>query len=98
MIVGTVTHEDVPIIELTIAGQTWPAVINNGFNGDLELPDSLGPLLNARYLYRTRSLLGAALIIDEDTYGVDFPFDGQTHIAEATFVSGREILIGTHLL
>jgi hypothetical protein len=29
---------------------------------------------------------------------VDFPFDGQTEIAEATFVPGREILVGTHLL
>jgi hypothetical protein len=29
---------------------------------------------------------------------VDFPFDGRTVHAEATFVSGSEILIGTQLL
>ena len=31
-------------------------------------------------------------------YLVEFPFDGQTVQAEATFVSGSHILIGTHLL
>jgi hypothetical protein len=41
---------------------------------------------------------GAGQIVDEDTYGVDFPLDGHTLIVEATFVSGTEILIGTHLL
>ena len=66
MIAGIVTSEDVPIIQLTIAGQTWPTVIDTGFNGDLELPAILRPLLNARYLYRTRSLLGAGQIVDED--------------------------------
>jgi hypothetical protein len=29
---------------------------------------------------------------------VDFPFDGQTVTAQATFVPGGEILIGTHFL
>jgi len=31
-------------------------------------------------------------------YAVDFLFDGETHLAEATFVNSTEILIGTHLL
>jgi predicted aspartyl protease len=98
MIAGTVTNEDVPVIQLAVAGQAWSAVIDTGFNGDLELPASLRTMLNARYLYRTRSLLGAGQIVDEDTYCVDFPLDGQTLVAEATFVSGSEILMGTHLL
>jgi hypothetical protein len=29
---------------------------------------------------------------------VDFPFDEETLLAEATFVPGPEILLGTHLL
>ncbi len=29
---------------------------------------------------------------------MDFPFDGQTLEAEATFAPGAEILVGTHLL
>jgi len=35
--------------------------------------------------------------IEEDSYRVDFPFDGQTVVAEATFAPGVQILIGTHL-
>ena len=34
----------------------------------------------------------------EDAYLIDFPFDGLTVEAEATFVSGDEILIGTGML
>ena len=44
------------------------------------------------------SALAGGQIIDEDAYLVDFPFDGQIIQAEATFVSGPQILIGTHLL
>ena len=36
--------------------------------------------------------------IEEDVYLVEFPFDGQIVQAEATFVLGTQILMGTHLL
>ena len=36
MIVGTVSADGVPTITLSVAGQDWPAVIDTGFNGDLE--------------------------------------------------------------
>ncbi len=94
MILGTVTNDSVPTVLLPVGVQTWPATIDTGFNGDLELPNSLHALVNARFLNRTLSLLAGGQIIDEDTYLVDFPFDGQTVLAEATFVSGGEILVG----
>jgi len=98
VIVGAITPEGLPVIILAIGGSSWPAIIDTGFNGDLELPASLQLLLNARFLCRNRSLLAAGQIIEEDSYLVDFPFDGLTLVAEATFVPGGEILIGTHLL
>jgi len=98
VIVGAITTAGVPRISVTLAGQSWPAIIDTGFNGDLELPLNLSPLVNARFLYRARSLLAGGQSIDEDLYRIDFPFDGQTIVAEATFVPGGEILIGTHLL
>jgi hypothetical protein len=36
--------------------------------------------------------------IEEDVYLVDFPFYDQIVRAQATFVAGNEILIGTRLL
>ena len=50
MIVGTVSADGVPTITLSVAGQDWPAVIYTGFNGDLELPETLRGALNARLL------------------------------------------------
>jgi len=98
VIQGTVTDEGEPIVMLPVAGEMWPALVDSGFNGDLELPDTLRPFLNARFLVREPSLLAGGIIIHEDLYEVSFPFDGETLRAEATFVPGRTILIGTYLM
>jgi hypothetical protein len=70
----------------------------HGFNGDLELPDALRPFVNPRYRGLTESVLAGGQAVFEDYYRVDFPFDGRTVLAEATFVPGNEILVGTQLL
>jgi predicted aspartyl protease len=98
LIIGTVDGAGLPIVMLTVAGQSWPALVDTGFNGDLELPEAMRPLVPAQPLHRIRSLLAGGVTIEEDSYRVDFPFDGQTIIAEATFTPGGQILIGTHLL
>jgi predicted aspartyl protease len=98
LINGTVTSDGEPVIVLPVAGERWPSIIDTGFNGDLELPESLRPIVNARFKGRYRSLLAGGQIIEEDTYRVVFPFDGQTVTAEATFVTAGEILVGTHLI
>ena len=98
MIRGNVSSIGVPTVTLSIVGQNWAATIDTGFNGDLELPEDIRDSLNARYVGRMTSALAGGQTIDEDAYLVDFPFDGQTIQAETTFVSGTQILIGTHLL
>ena len=98
MIVGTVSADGVPTLTLLIAGQEWHAVIDTGFNGDLELPEDLHAALNARYVGRVTSALAGGQRIEEDVYVVEFPFDGHILRAEATFVTDKYILIGTHLL
>lgn len=98
MIPGSVTEEGVPIVFLPIGDNRWPSIVDTGFNGDLELPESLRPVVNARLPLRDYSLLAGGQMIEEDIYEVEFPFDGKMVKAEASFVSGQEILLGTHLL
>ena len=98
MIRGIVSDDGVPTITLLIASQDWEATIDTGFNGDLELPETLRNSLNARYVGRVTSALAAGQTIEEDIYLVDFPFDGKVVQAETTFVAEHQILIGTHLL
>jgi predicted aspartyl protease len=98
MIVGTVTPDGTPIVLLPVAGKTWQAIIDSGFNGDLELPEALRPAVNPRFTLRVLSILAGGQQVLEDNYDVDFPFDGRTLTAEATFVDGSEILIGTGLM
>lgn len=98
MIHGTVNDDGTPVIRFAVAQQFLTAIIDTGFNGDLELPDELREHVNARFLCRVRSLLAAGQSVDEDNYLVEIQFDGKIVTAEATFSPGREILVGTHLL
>lgn len=98
MIFGTVSTEGIPIITLSIAGQDWLAIVDTGFNGDIELPEDLREVLKVRHVGRVISALAGGHSVEEDVYLVEFPFDGRIVRAEATFVPGSQILIGTHLL
>lgn len=95
---GWIDDELIPCVQLHVHGQSWTAVIDTGFNGDLELPESLRRRLHPRFLIIARSLLAGGMVVDEPLFQVAFPFDGQIMEAEATFVEGTEILVGTHLL
>jgi predicted aspartyl protease len=92
LIRGEVSEEGVPLISLTLAGKEWPAIVDTGFNGDLELPDELLSAIPHEYLGRALSTLA------EDEYLVEIVFDGVQIEAEATFVPGEKALVGTNLL
>jgi predicted aspartyl protease len=98
VISGSVSNDGVPVITLEVAGQAWSAIIDTGFNGDLELPDALRGKLNDQPAGRLRSALAGGRIVEEDAFSVEFPFDGHSYHAIATFVPDRQILIGTNLL
>ena len=97
MIDGIVTEDGVPTIDVEIGGKHWQAIIDTGFNGELELPDRLRLLVNAQFVGRATSLLAANQRIEEDVFLVDFPFDGRTVRVQATFANGDEILLGTRM-
>ena len=98
MIVGSVSDDGAPEVVLELAGRRWPAIVDTGFNGDLELPDELRSILPHEYIGRVISNLAGGQRIEEDAYTVEVPFDGELVSAEVTFVTGEQILIGTRLL
>lgn len=98
MIGGIITEDGVPEIEVEAGGERWRAIIDTGFNGELELPERLRPEVNAQFVGRVTSLLAANRTVEEDIYLVDFSFDGNRVRVGATFVDGDEILIGTRML
>jgi predicted aspartyl protease len=87
-----------PIVQLVLAGQTWDAVIDTGFTGELELPEPLFTPLRPLFQQQRRLILGGGQTVVEDIFLVDFPFDGEIFSADATFVDTTQILLGTHLL
>lgn len=98
MIHGIVTDNGVPTIEVEAGGERWDAIVDTGFNGDLQLAERLRPHVNAQFVGRANSVLAANQVIEEEVYLVDFPFDGRIVRAEATFAIGNVTLIGTRLL
>ena len=98
MISGAVSANGVPAILIEIGGKVYRAIIDTGFNSDLELPVELKTRLESKLVGTATFSLAADVIVEEDVYQVDFPFDGRTVRADATFVNGDEILIGAHLL
>ena len=98
MIQGTVSPDGIPMVPLPAGGKIWPATVDTGFNGDLELPEALRPFVNPRFLSPTEWLLAGGQRSVEDTYEVEFPFDGVNRVVEATFVPDDSILIGTGLM
>ena len=98
MIQGRVTPKGVPTVSIPVAGSDWPATIDTGFNGDLELPEALRMAVNPRFKGQIVSSLAGGQKIEEDAFLVDFPFDGEMMLATATFVTAGNILIGTNLL
>ncbi|HLN31802.1 MAG TPA: hypothetical protein VK395_28990 [Gemmataceae bacterium] len=98
MIDGIVTEDGVPAIAVEVGSKRWSAIIDTGFNGEVELPERLRSRVNAQFVGRATSLLAANQRIEEDVFLVDFPFDGRTVRVQATFAGGDEILIGTRLL
>jgi clan AA aspartic protease len=98
MISGTVTASGTPIIQKVIGGQTWDAIVDTGFNGYLELPESLYSALSPQYLFDSVSMLAAGQTVVEQLFEVQITFDGMPITAEVTFAPDSQILLGTALL
>jgi predicted aspartyl protease len=98
MIQGHVNSQGVPTIDVQIQGTSWIAAIDTGFNGDLEMPEVLFQVIPSIFIGSVGIQLGGGQYVEEDTYLIDFPFDGAIVPAEATFAATDEILIGTKLL
>src|SRR6202011_5720345 len=75
---GIITEDGVPAIVVDVGSQRSRAIIDTGFNGELELPERLRSHVNAQFVGRATSLLAANQRIEEDVFLVDFPFDGRT--------------------
>ena len=98
MITGIVTEDGVPLIRVMVNHQEWPAIVDTGFNGGLELPAACRDSVKPEWLGRVVSVLAGGMKVEEDAYRVAVPFDGEVLETEATFVESDTILIGTRLL
>jgi predicted aspartyl protease len=95
---GEVDLRGTPVLRMTIGGREWIAVIDTGFDGELELPAALATEFGNTRVGQSQTTLGGGTVIMEDLFEVVFPFDGEMVQAQAAFALVDEILIGTGLL
>ena len=62
------------------------------------LPFALGAEVDPQFEGMVQSVLAGGHVVEEESYSVIFPFDGEQVDASATFSHAAEILIGTRLL
>lgn len=98
MITGTVTQEGEPVVTISVGGRDWAAIIDTGFNGDLQLPEDCRVSLAVTYAGRATWILANNQRIEEDRYLAEVLFDGQMVPVMVSFAPAVEALIGTHLL
>jgi predicted aspartyl protease len=98
MITGHTTNDGIPVIKLEVGKRRWDAIIDTGFNGELQLPKSLMSYVNARFEGHVQSVLANGETIEELSYFVDIPFDGKLLSVHANFEEVDFILVGTAML
>lgn len=95
---GAVDDRGTPVLRIELAGRTWTAVIDTGFDGHLLLPNDLAPHFVRRYLGEVDVVLGGGQDVTEQLFAIEFPFDGQTRTVPTSFAPVEEVLIGTAML
>ncbi len=98
MIEGIVTDEGEPVITLSIDGSDLQAVIDTGFNGDLQLPLACRDSIPHALAGTESWVLANNEVIEEDSYRIEIQFDGEAAPALVSFVPGEGALIGTNFL
>lgn len=95
---GALSITGTPVLLTSIAGKSWRTIVDTGFDGDLELPQALFDDCMIEHIGPTLNVLAGGVTIVEELYRVQIIFDGRQRNAEATFVDGEEILLGTGML
>ena len=98
MIDGIVTEEGTPVVRLELDGDSWLTVVDSGFNGALELPLELKDRLSTVPMGTVRSELAAGVLVEEESFMIVLPFDGEKVLAQVTFADVEQALLGTELL
>ena len=94
MATGQVSATGMPVIEVEVAGNRLEAVIDTGFEGGLQLPESWRSRLNPKPYRQVTYQLGGGQTLVVVTYLVSFSLDGHIQTVETLFGESDEILLG----
>lgn len=95
---GRVDRLGRPVLTRSIAGRDWTALIDTGFNGELDLPEELARHFPGLIWGQAEVTITGGRKMTEDTFVIDFPFDGDTVAARTVYNPTDEIVIGTGLI
>jgi predicted aspartyl protease len=95
---GEVDDDGTPMLRLEAAGREWIAIIDTGFNGELELPTALASHFTGIPSGTRDCILAGGSVVVDDMFLIWFAFDGETRSVEVSYAPVDEILLGTGLI
>ena len=95
---GKLTAGGLPTVPVTVGATTVDAVVDTGFDGHLQLPDTLAGA-TPRVFYRVeRFVFPDGSWADFEVYVIGVEFDGGDVITRAVYTPSSESLIGHRFL
>lgn len=95
MVTGALRSTGSPVVPIEIAGQTFEAVVDTGFEGSLQLPDLFFSVLNPVYRADQPYQYADGRMGVIPLYDVVVRFDGEDRVLRTQFeVSSDEIILG----
>ena len=95
---GRLASDNRPLITVEVDGLTIEAVIDTGFDGGVQLPDHLLPVLNPPFISRVPFQYPNGQIDWRDTHRVRVVVGGEDTDAVAIFSPNDEVVLGLELL
>jgi predicted aspartyl protease len=87
-----------PVVPIEIAGQTFEAIVDTGFEGSLQLPDVLLPLVHAVRRGQQPYQYGDGRIGFAPLYDVTVRFDDEDRVMRTQFEPSDEVILGVDAL
>ncbi|HET6573861.1 MAG TPA: hypothetical protein VFG68_09685 [Fimbriiglobus sp.] len=98
MVQGALRPRGTPVVPIEVAGQTFEAILDTGFEGGLQLPDVFQPIVGGNFVIREPIQYGDGSIGHVDVYEVTVRFDGEDQVLRTQFAGSDELILGIEAL
>lgn len=98
MVQGALRPRGTPVVPIEVAGQTYEAILDTGFEGGLQLPDVFQPIVGGNFVVREPIQYADGRIGHVDVFDVVVRFDGEDQVMRTQYADTDELILGVEAL